>query len=127
MLPARKLVQVLYASKYMAEKKQNKFLSHPYAGIKVTFLFVFWVLVAEYGPLLLSKGPGAFLWTTFHFIVNPILGVIIFLFLIWHALSQKQLQPKVLSIAVMFFPLLVCYVGFSGNIWFVELMGINFN
>ena len=111
----------------MKDKKSNTRLLKPYAGIVTTCIFVLWVLATEYGPLFLAADIGAFLWTTFHFIINPILGVVISLFLIWHALSQKQLQPKVISIAAILFPLLVCYVGFSGNIWFVELMGINFN
>ena len=111
----------------MKANNSKKRLLNPYTGIITTCIFILWVFATEYGPLFLAADIGAFLWITFHFIVNPILGVIISLFLIWHAFSQKQLQSKVLSIAAILFPLLVCYVGFSGNTWFVEIMGINFN
>jgi len=110
----------------MRTRKENNLIENPYLGIIAVILFFIWVMVTEYGPLFLNKGTGAFIWTTFHFIINPILGVIICILLICHVLLQKQLQPKIMSTLAMLFPILVIYVGFSGNIWFVEMLGINF-
>ena len=111
----------------MEERIPYKFITNPHAGIITVGFFILWVVIAEYGPLLINKELGGFIWVTFHFILNPILGVVLSLFLIWHAFSQKQIQNKILSITAMCFPILVSYAGFSGNIWFVELLGINFN
>jgi len=111
----------------MGERVIRKLFDNPYAGIKVASLFFLWVVVSEYSPQLFNKDIGAFIWITFHFIINPILGIFVCLFLIWHGVTQKQLQPKLLSIIAVVFPLFISYVGFSGNTWFVELLGINFN
>ena len=111
----------------MKDRASIKPYNSPCAGIKMVSIFALWVLVSEYGPLLIDKDWGSFIWTTVHFVINPILGVLICLFLVWHALTQKQFTARILSIASICFPIFISYMGFTGSIWFVELLGINFN
>jgi len=105
--------------------KFSKNFRNPYFGFLVIIAFIFWVLVSEYGTASISGDLGALIWISFHFIVNPILGLLLSIFLVWIAIKQDQLHAKIFSLISTALPLFISYAGFTGNIWFVELLGIN--
>jgi hypothetical protein len=111
----------------MKISSSNKVRENPYSGLFSILIFICWILLSEYGPTYFEPDLGSFIWTTFHFIFNPILSIAIVGFLIWHLTGQSKMSAKLLSVALIIFPVFICYVGVSGNIWFVELLGINFN
>ena len=103
----------------------HRIVSYQYSGLMVFLSFLIWVLVSEYVPTFIKNDFGGFIWTTFHFVLNPILGLSIAIFICWHALKQR-FWVKVVSLLSTCFPLFISYVGFSGNIWFIQLLGIDF-
>jgi uncharacterized membrane protein YagU involved in acid resistance len=109
----------------LAESKFHKAVKTPYFGFFIILAFFFWVLASEYGTASISGDLGAFIWTSFHFILNPILGLLLSIFLVWAAIKQDQLHAKIFSLISTALPLFISYAGFTGNIWFVELLGIN--
>jgi hypothetical protein len=104
----------------------SKVKNNPFFGLIVVLTFLLWVLIVEYALSFIGGDFAAFIWTTFHFIIDPILGLIISLYLVWNIRKQNQISGKVISLLSIVFPLFISYIGFSGNIWFVELLGINF-
>ena len=109
-------------SKSLQELRNNQLL-----GLSIISIFTFWVLITEYGPTFLEQDLGSFIWTTFHFIINPVLSLVTICILIWHATGKGKAWVRALSLFGMIIPIIICYAGISGSIWFVELLGVNFN
>jgi len=102
-----------------------KIAKYPFFGLYAAILFMFWVLASEHFAAFWGGNAGAFLWTTFHFIINPIFGLILSIIIVSAALKQDRIYWKILSIIVIAIPLSVGFFGITGNIWFVKFLGIN--
>ena len=109
----------------MTKSSLNRIVRFPYAGFAIAIIFCVWVLASEYGSASIGGDFGGFSWVTFHFILNPTIGILLSIFLIFVAIKQDRLHAKIVSFISIGFPLFITYVGFTGNIWFVELVGIN--
>lgn len=111
----------------LGTNKIIRFLKNPYFALKAISIFLLWVLASEYAPVFLVGGDsGALIWTTMHFILNPILGVILAIILAWNSIKQENILAKTISFIGIILPLFVSYVGFTGNTWVIEFLGISF-
>lgn len=108
----------------MSIERIKKSSSYTYAGLICSLVLIFWVLFSEYASMFIGGNLGAFLYTTFHFIVNPLLGLSIAIFIIWHSLQQPKQKYLFLLSAIV--PIAVTYIGISGDLWLTDLLGINF-
>jgi hypothetical protein len=99
-------------------------MSNPKAGIKMIGYFALWVLLSEITTMSLGGNIGSFLWVTFHFIINPIIGGIIVLFAIWHTIKQRIIWLRIITIMACIVPLLVIYIGYTGNFWIYDVLDL---
>ena len=104
-------------------KKINKYTLGGISGILILCAII---LVDEFFSVQYGGDCGAFLWTTFHFILNPIFcGIYIVLTgFKWSHSKERVRFLYVLGIAVALFYL---YVSISGNTFWIDIFGINFN
>lgn len=85
-----------------------------------------WFLLTELGPMAIPGGLGGMLWIPFHFIINPWLALGVVPIAVAHAFFHKGTCLRlgiVLSGAAILF---VAWSNFTGEIWLVEMMGIDF-
>lgn len=94
------------------------------AGIKLIGTFVMWVLLTEIGSALVGGDSGALLYVTFHFIINPVLGLIVVLFAIRHALKQQNIWLIITTLIACCIPFTIVYFAISGSFWLTETLGI---
>ena len=100
---------------------------HPMAGILVAASFLAWILATEFGVVAIGGDLGGFLYVTFHFILNPLVGVVVAAFLAWHALvSQGRLPVRVLTLASISLRLSIVYIAATGSFWLTEFLGLRF-
>ena len=104
----------------------QKYLTNPTAGIKIIGYFALWALFSEALTIYLGGDWGGFLWVTFHFILNPILGGIIILIVIWHSLKQSIPWLKAVTIFSCIAPLVVIYMAYTGSLWIYDVLDVNF-
>ena len=104
----------------------RRLILFPYAGVLTIACFLGWVLLAELGPTFLPPDEGAFLYVTFHFILNPLLGICVGILIVLHSLLQPKSIAKVLGVVLSIIPLLVTYVGVTGATWLTEMLGVRF-
>lgn len=97
-----------------------------YAGILATGLFAIWVLISEFGTMIIGGDIGSFLYVTFHFILNPFIGIIVLAFAVWHSYRTDKVFVKLVDIIVCTFPVFITYTGFTGSLWLTEVLGITF-
>ncbi len=102
----------------------RKLSTTPTAGLKIIGYFVLLVLLSETATMYLGGDTGGFIWVTFHFIINPVLGITVILFVIWHTLKQSILWLKVITIVACIAPLLVIYIGYTGNFWIYKALDL---
>jgi len=97
-----------------------------YAGILATVLFAVWVLISEFCPVIIGGDIGSFLYVTFHFILNPLIGIIILAYAVWHSYRTDKVFVKFADIIACTFPVFIIYTGFTGSLWLTEVLGITF-
>lgn len=95
-------------------------------GISGIIILVSIILISELGAVQYGGDTGAFLWTTFHFVINPILSVAYIVLTItkWIRVKEKARYLYTLGIAVA---LMYIYFSVSGNTLWLDLLGIDFN
>jgi hypothetical protein len=104
-------------------KKINKF---SFGGFSGFFILIFLIAVDEVASVLCGGNLGSFLWTTFHFILNPIFCFVYIIMTIVKGIHIKESKEK------YFYPLLILlalgylYIAFSGSIFWVKTFGIKF-
>jgi hypothetical protein len=104
----------------------TKVRAFPYSGIFGVAGFALWVVLTELGPSWLGADNGAFLYVTLHFIINPVLGLVVGITAALHGIMQKTPLRRVLGVAVSAFPFWVSYLGVTGSTWLTEALGVQF-
>ena len=104
----------------------GKYFTNPTAGIKLIGFFALWALSSEVITIYVGGDIGGFLWVTFHFILNPILGSIIILLVIWHSLKQGTPWLKAVTLVSCIAPLIVIYMAYTGSLWIYDVLDVNF-
>jgi len=104
----------------------NLFRANPFAGLIGIGIFTLWVLISELATIYIGGEIGGFFWLTFHFMINPIAGLIVVIFVVGHVIKQNILWIKIFALVACIVPLAVAFFGLSGNIWLIETLGISF-
>ncbi len=104
----------------------NLFSVNPFAGLIGIGIFTLWVLISELATIFIGGEIGCFFWLTFHFVINPIAGLIVMVFVVGHVIKQNILWIKIFALVACIVPLAVAFFGLSGNIWLIETLGISF-
>ncbi len=104
----------------------NHFIANPFVGLKVIGIFTLWVLISELASIYVGGEIAGIFWLTFHFMINPIAGLIVVVFVVGHVIKQNKLWIKIIALSACCIPLAVAFFGLSGNIWLIETLGISF-
>lgn len=120
-----KRVRLLKSNVVGVMKIESKILRR-FGGISIIVLFSIWILLSEWGSMIIGDDLGAFLYTTIHFIINPILGVAAILCVIWHCFKTEELIIRILNICACAVPTFIIFIGLTGNPWLSEALGIKF-
>lgn len=108
------------------EEFKRKIDKYTFGGISGILILSAIIIADELGAVQYGGDTGALLWTTFHFVINPLFCVIYIILTVLKGIHTKEkirlFYP--LGIAVALFYL---YISISGNIFWLELFGIDFN
>ncbi len=104
----------------------NLFSTNPFAGLIGIGIFTLWVLISELATIYIGGETGGLFWLTFHFVINPIAGLIVVVFVVGHEIKQNILWIKIFTLVACSVPLAVTFFGLSGNIWLIDTLGISF-
>jgi hypothetical protein len=104
----------------------RNFIANPFAGLIGIGIFSLWVLISELATIYVGGEIAGVFWLTFHFMINPIAGLIVVVFVVGHVMKQNVLWIKIFALFACGVPLAVAYFGLSGNIWLIETLGISF-
>ncbi len=100
---------------------------NPFAGLVVIGIFTLWVLVfSELAIICIGREDSGLFWVLLHFMINPISGLIVIVFVVGHAIKQNILWIKIITLVACSIPLAVSLFGLSGNIWLIKTIGISF-
>jgi hypothetical protein len=105
----------------------NLFRANPFAGLIGIGIFTLWVLISELATIYIGGEIAGIFWLTFHFVINPIIGLIVVVFVVRHIINQNILWIRIIALVACSVPLAVSFFGLSGNIWLIETLGISFN
>ena len=99
---------------------------YAFGGVSGFCVLCILILVSEFGAIIYGGDVGSLLWTTFHFVVNPILCVIYTVITVYKYLSSKR-KVRFLYIACVVVALLYIFVSVSGNTAWLDILNIDFN
>ena len=58
------------------------FIANPFAGLIVIGIFALWVLISELATIYIGGEIAGIFWLTFRFMINPIAGLIVVVFVL---------------------------------------------
>jgi hypothetical protein len=99
-----------------------KFVIYFFGGISGGLVLVLCIPLVEILCIKLGGNFGDFLWTTFHFIVNPILCLIYIAITIAKAFRIKKTELIALYFTFMLLALLYIFVAVTGNITWAKMI-----
>ncbi len=102
------------------------FRANPFVGLKAIGIFTSWVLISELATIYIGGEIAGLFWLIFHFMINPIAGLLVVVFVVSHVIKQNVLWIKIIALVACIVPLAVAFFGLSGNIWLIETLGISF-
>ena len=76
----------------------NLFRANPFAGLIGIGIFTLWVLISELATIYIGGEKAGLFWLTFHFVINPIAGLIVVVFVVGHANKQNILWIKIFAL-----------------------------
>ena len=85
------------------------------------------IALDEAVSVMLGGEIGAMLWILFHFVVNPTLCGLFIIFTVAKAALVRKPKVTMLYLAFVVAASAYIYVAVSGNIWWLEFFGIDFN
>ncbi len=101
--------------------------ANSFAGLIGIGIFTLWVFViSELTTIYIGGEIGGLFWLILRFIIDPITGLLVIVFVVGHTIKQNTLWIKIIALAACSVPLAVVLFRLSGNIWFVEALGISF-
>lgn len=99
---------------------------YTFGGISGILILCAVIFVDEFIAVQYGGDTGALLWTTFHFVINPLFCAIYIVLTVLKWIHSKEkirfLYPLGIALALFYL-----YVSMSGNILWLELFGIDFN
>ena len=97
-----------------------------YAGLSAIGIFTSWILLSEWITLIIGGDLGSFFFVTLHFILNPILGIAVIAFEVWHSISFGKVIIRFVDIIACSVPVFIIYTGITGSLWLSQVLGITF-
>ena len=85
------------------------------------------ILLTELGSVRLGGERGAFWWTTFHFIGNPLACVLYSILTLAKTLRRRPLGAKILHVLPIVVPIGFLYLAVTGNTWWLEVLRVRFH
>ena len=95
-------------------------------GFKGFLLLAAAILMDETISVLIGGDTGGFLWVTFHFILNPVLCIAFVICAAVKAILVEQLSVIVIGLILSALALGYVYLSASGNIEWIQFLGISF-
>ena len=105
---------------------KEAFITKEYSGIIGITALLGWVVLTEIGSSSIGGDLGSFLYTTFHFIVNPSFGLVVLVLATWHGIKAKNALIKTIDLTACIIPAAIIYSGITGSFWLSELLGVKF-
>lgn len=95
-------------------------------GFSGLLILLIIILFDELVTVQCGGDAGAFLWTTFHFIVNPILCLIYIIVTIFKAIHTRSktryFYPLGIAVAILYI-----YLSLTGSTFWLDFFNIDFN
>ncbi len=104
----------------------NLFRGTPFSGLVIIGIFTLCVVISELSTIYIGGEIAGLFWLIFHFIINPITGLLVVAFVVTQVVNQNTFWIKISMIVACIVPLTVAFFGLSGNMWLIETLGINF-
>jgi hypothetical protein len=104
-------------------EKSNLSFSHGWQRFPILVAFV---LINELTTGMFRNDFGAMLWVLFHFFVNPICCLLYIVFTIVKIKRSNSLKNYLWDMLSIFIAIWFIYIAISGNIAWVEMLGIDF-
>jgi hypothetical protein len=104
----------------------NLFRANPFAGLIGIGIFTLWVVISEITTIYIGGEIAGLFWLAFHFVINPISGLIIMVFIVGHVIKLNILWIKIVVLVACVIPMAVAFFGLTGNMWLIETLGISF-
>ncbi len=104
----------------------NLFRATPFSGLVIIGIFTLCVIVSELLTIYIGGEIAGLFWLIFHFVINPITGLIIVIFVVAQVVNQNTSWIKISVMVACIVPLAVAFFGLSGNMWLIETLGISF-
>lgn len=105
---------------------KHAFLTKEYSGVIGITTLLGWVVLSEIGSNTIGGDLGSFLYTTFHFIANPIFSLITLIFAIWHGIKTENAFIKTIDFTACIIPTAIIHAGVSGSFWLSGFLGVHF-
>lgn len=102
------------------------FLTKQFSGVIGITALLGWVVLTEIGSSSIGGDLGSFLYTTFHFIVNPILSLAVLILAAWHGIKTEKALIKTIDLTACIIPAAIIHTGITGSFWLSELLGVKF-
>ena len=99
-----------------------------FGGISGALILCFIIVSDEVLSAFYGGDLGAFLWTTFHFILNPVLCFIYIIISVVKGFRIKRKSYRIRAVYLLLVLLAISYIyiAFSGNTTWPKMLGINF-
>ncbi len=104
----------------------NLLRANPFAGLIGIGIFTLWVLISELATIYIGGEIAGIFWLVFHFVINPIAGLLVVIFVVGLVIKQNTFWIKIFTLVACVVPLAVSFFGLTGNIWLIETLGISF-
>ena len=107
-----------------SKTKMSRLFQRPYGWIKPLLFFVVWYVIFEFGLTLFKVDIVAMLWVPLHFVITPILGIIVSIVSVYIALKRKKVVPIATSICCALMIFLISFIGVSGSTIIIEFLDV---
>jgi hypothetical protein len=96
-------------------------------GWKGAFLLLVLYLFSEIGFVKLGGDTGAFLYVTIHFILMPLLSILLIIFTIRRIYYASGVKKKLLLAGSVIIPAFIVFIAVTGDTTLPKLLNIDFN
>ena len=96
-------------------------------GWSGSLILAFLLLVTEVSLHFIGGDWGAFLFVTFHFVLLPVMSVIVLLITGFKIYKMQERMQKIMTLMSISIPLGILYISVTGNTFLMEVLQIDFN
>lgn len=108
------------------KKESPAFTGSPFRAVSVLIGLLLIVFMGELLPVIYGGDLGAFLWTSIHFVLNPLLCLAYIVFAAFQVFHTGSKQRRLLYLSLLVLPILYIYVLLSDPAGWVRILGLSF-